>query len=420
MNLLRRAAALLLGLSLLMGQPAEAKGLFRSPVAPPRVLSGLEVLLSDSLACVQGRRVALVTNQTGRDAQGRSTIELLAGHPRLKLVRLFAPEHGLDGSRPAGEQIRDERDPGSGLPVSSLYQGSNQVDPALLAGLDQVLFDIQDIGIRPYTFTSTLAEVMKAARKAKVEVVVLDRPNPTGGQLLGGLTLEPAWSSFIGLYSVPYVHGLTIGELARLYNQAFQIGCRLRVIPMRGWRRSMTQLQTGLPWIPTSPNVPSWDTPLAMGITGALGELGTVSIGIGTASPFWVAGTVEADAEAMAAAFNAAQVPGLRAIPWRWTPSAGSWSGKTCRGIRLLVTDLPSLDPGLAQLALLDCLKAGGVDPLAGAGEAQRRMFCKALGTERILARLADGRPLADLKLELARENRAFRELRRAALLYPD
>lgn len=405
---------------LLTALAAMAKAPLTGTAGPFRVQTGLEVLLADSLTSLQGRRVGLVTNQTGRDGQGVSSIERLAAHPKLKLLRLFAPEHGLDGSRPAGEQIRDEIHAASGLPVSSLYQGSNQVDPALFRGLDLVIFDIQDIGIRPYTFTSTLAEVMKAAGKAKVEVLVLDRPNPLGGERVAGLTLEPAWSSFIGLYPVPYVHGMTVGELARLYNKTFGIGCRLRVIPMKGWKRGMSFAQTGLPWLPSSPNVPSADTPLAMSVTGALGELGTVSIGIGTASPFWVAGTENADGDAMAAAFNQAQVPGLRALPWRWTPSAGSWSGKPCQGIRLLVTSAGTVDPGLGQLALFECLRAGGVDPLAGSSEAQRRMFCKALGTDRILKLLEAGSRLEVLKQDMKREVEAFRKLRRSSLLYAE
>jgi uncharacterized protein YbbC (DUF1343 family) len=286
--------------------------------------------------------------------------------------------------------------------------------------LDQVLFDIQDIGIRPYTFTSTLAEVMKAAAKAKIEVVVLDRPNPLGGQLVSGLTLESAWSSFIGLYSVPYVHGMTVGELARLFNGTFKIGCRLRVIPMKGWKRRMSFPQTGLPWLPTSPNVPTWDTPLGMSVTGAVGELGSVSIGIGTASPFWVAGTDSADAEKMAVSFNAARVPGIKAVPWRWTPGTGSWTGKLCQGIRLLVVDPQKWDPGLAQLALMEALRSGGVDLLAGSSENQRRMFCKALGTDRVLRRLESGQSLTDLKPLMLRDADAFSKLRRPALLYPD
>ena len=387
---------------------------------PARVRPGVEVLLSDSLACVTGKALGLVTNQTGIDSRGRSTASLLQADKSLRLLRLFSPEHGLDGSRPAGERVQDEVDPASGLPVTSLYQGSRAVDPALLLGLDQVLFDIQDIGIRPYTFTSTLAEVMKAARLAGVEVVVLDRPNPLGGELVSGLTLEPEWASFIGLYPVPYLHGMTVGELARLYNGVFGIGCRLRVIPMSGWTRDMTFDRTGLPWVPTSPNVPTWDTPLAMSITGPLGELGCVSIGIGTASPFWEAGAPGVDTEALVERLDAAQLPGLAFMPWRWTPTLGSWSGKPCQGARMLVLDPRTLDPGLCQLAFLEALQEQLDSLTTGASAQQQTMFKRAMGTGDLLAALQAGGGLDVLRMRMKDDQRAFRERRRPFLLYPE
>lgn len=387
---------------------------------PARVRPGVEVLLSDSLTCVTGKALGLVTNQTGIDSRGRSTVSLLQADKRLRLLRLFSPEHGLDGSRPAGERVQDVLDPASGLPVTSLYQGSRAVDPALLQGLDQILFDIQDIGIRPYTFTSTLAEVMKAARLAGVEVVVLDRPNPLGGERVSGLTLEPEWASFIGMYSVPYLHGMTVGELARLCNDAFGIGCRLRVIPMSGWTRDMSFDRTGLPWVPTSPNVPTWDTPLAMSITGPLGELGSVSIGIGTASPFWEAGAPGVDSEALVERLEAAHLPGLAFMPWRWTPTLGSWSGKPCQGTRLLVLDQQAVDPGRCQLALLEALR-GQLDSLTtGANPQQQTMFNRAMGTDDLLAALDSGTGLDGLRKRMEEDQRAFCQLRRPFLLYPE
>jgi uncharacterized protein YbbC (DUF1343 family) len=389
-------------------------------ISSARVRPGIEVLLEDSLACVMGRRLGLVTNQTGIDGEGRSTIRRLHERRDLRLLRLFSPEHGLDGSRPAGETVRDEIHGPTGLPVSSLYQGSRAVEPTLLAGLDVVLFDIQDIGLRPYTYTSTLAEVMKGARRADVEVIVLDRPNPLGGWRVAGLTLDPAFASFIGPYPVPYLPGMTVGELARLFNEAFGIGCRLKVIPMSGWSRAMTFVDTGLPWVPTSPNVPTWDTPLAMSITGPLGELGAVSIGIGTASPFWVAGSDQLDGNHLAERFNDAQLPGLRAQPWTWTPSSGSWNGRTCRGIRLLVTDWSVVDPGGAQLALLEILSQE-LDSLASRGSVnQRRMFDKAMGTDQVRLALEGGGGMELLRRKLGLDDKAWRDLRRPYLLYPD
>lgn len=385
-----------------------------------KVKSGLEVLLEDSLAVVKGRRLGLVTNQTAVDAQGRGIVALLQARHGLHLMRLFSPEHGLDGSRPAGELIRDQVDPASGLPVSSLYQGSRTVDPALLNGLDALLFDIQDIGIRPYTFASTLAEVLKAAKAADVEVILLDRPNPLGGGMVGGLTLDPAFSSFIGPYPIPYVHGLTLGELGQLFNTRFGIGCRLRVLPMKGWKRTMLFPDTGLPWIPTSPNVPTWDTPLAMAITGPVGELGSCSIGIGTASPFWMVGTDSTQAQGLADAFNGEALAGLRAMPWHWRPVSGSWKDRACHGLRLLVTDMGAVDPGASQLALLELLNTA-VDSFAWrASEGQQRMFDKAMGTDGPRKSLQAGAPMSALRKRMALDRQAWLETRRAVLLYPE
>ncbi len=385
-----------------------------------RVKPGLEVLLEDSLSLVKGRRLGLVTNQTAVDSKGQGIVHLLQAHPQVELVRLFSPEHGLDGSRPAGELVRDQLDAASGLPVSSLYQGSRTVDPTLLKDLDALLFDIQDIGIRPYTFASTLAEVMKAVRTAGVELILLDRPNPLGGGMVGGLTLDPAFASFIGPYPIPYVHGLTMGELGLLFNTRFGIGCKLRVLPMKGWKRSMLFPETGLPWVPTSPNVPTWDTPLAMAITGPVGELGTCSIGIGTASPFWVAGTDSTQAEDLARLFNGESLAGVRAMPWHWTPVSGSWKEKSCHGLRLLFTELKAVDPGKAQLAMLDVLNAA-VDSFAWKGsEGQRRMFDKAMGSDKVRTLLQKGRTLDELTQTLVTDRQQWLEARRAILLYPE
>jgi len=405
-------SAVAAGLVLLLLAAAFAA---QRPVRP-----GLEVLLADSLRLVEDRQLGLVTNQTGIDREGRSTIERLAGEPRATLVRLFAPEHGIDGSRAAGESVEDAVHPGSGLFVSSLYHGRRQVDPALFAGLDLVLFDIQDIGVRPYTFVSTLAEVMKAARQAGVGVVVLDRPNPIGGQRVAGFTLDEDWASFIGPYPVPYVHGMTVGELARLFNGEFGIGCELTVVPLDGWRRAMDFGATGLPWVPTSPNVPTWATARALAVSGALGELGTLSEGVGTASPFWVVGRPGLDADRLATRLREARLPGAAWLPWRWRPDRGAFAGRTCAGVRLLVLDGAAFDPGHAQLALAGALREQLGTSLYDAHPDRIQMFDKALGGDRLRLVLQGGGDLDALRDAMDRETRAFRDLRRPYLLYPE
>lgn len=384
------------------------------------VRTGLEVLLEDSLQAVAGHRLGLVTNQTGIDRQGRSAIERLAGEPRANLVRLFAPEHGIDGSRPAGEVIHNEVHPGTGLLVSSLYRGKRRIEPAMFEGIDLVLFDIQDIGVRPYTFVSTLAEVMKAGREAGVGVLVLDRPNPLGGERVSGFTLDPDFASFIGPYPLPYVHGMTVGELARLFNEEFGIGCDLSVMPLAGWKRSMDFGATGLPWVPTSPNVPTWETARALAVSGALGELGTLSEGVGTTSPFWIVGRPALDGEALARDLRTRALDGTAWLPWRWQPDRGPFAGQACTGVRLLVVDAARFDPGRAQLALSFALRKAMGPVLFDAHADRIQMFDKAMGGDRLRMALQGGGDTTALESLMDQETRAFRRLRTRYLLYPE
>jgi len=369
---------------------------------------------------VEGNRLGLVTNQTGIDTDGVSSISLLFNEPRLKLLQLFAPEHGIDGSRGAGEIIQGEEHPGTGLFVSSLYHGKRRVDPSLLTGLDQVLFDIQDVGVRPYTFVSTLAELMRAACEADVEVVVLDRPNPLGGELVDGLTLDPAFSSFIGPYPVPYVHGMTVAELAMLFNDEFGIDCRLKVIPMDGWERGMDFGETGLPWVPTSPNVPTWETARALAMTGALGELGTLSEGVGGPGPFFVLGTPDLSGEELSRALEAQECKGVRFLPWSWRTCHGVFAKKICHGVRLLVLDSEALEPGRVQLALTAVLTRMMGDSLFDTPAGKMAMFDKAMGTDLPRLILQSGGSLDELLEIMKGDVQEFREVRRPYLIYPE
>ncbi len=394
--------------------------LFISQTVFARVRPGIEVLLRDSLAVVNGKRVGLVTNQTGIDHLGNSSIDLLYGKPEVSLVRLFAPEHGIDGTGLAGERIENAVHESTGLVVTSLYHGARLIDPALLSGLDQILFDIQDIGIRPYTYVSTLAEVMKAARSANIEVIVLDRPNPLGGQLVSGLMLEPEWASFIGPYPVPYVHGMTVGELALLFNSEFGIDCRLRVIPVAGWSRNMSFPETGLPWVPTSPNVPTWDTAYGMAVTGALGELGTVAEAVGTASPFFMVGHPKLNARDLANRLNGLGADGVRFIPWTFRPTSGRWVDQRCHGVRILVLDPECFDPGKMQLELCRVLADNsqlGAD-LFTCPSQRTTMFDRAMGSDRPRLALQGGAGVASLLKTMKQDCITFRDTRSRFLLY--
>jgi uncharacterized protein YbbC (DUF1343 family) len=288
---------------------------------------------------LRGKRLGLVTNQTGLLSSGESLIDALTRNPAIRLHALFSPEHGLRGTHGAGLTVRDGKDAATGLPIYSLYGKTRQPTPAMLAGIDVLIFDIQDVGARTYTFISTLALVMQAAAALGKSVWVLDRPNPIGGRIVEGPVLEPAFSSFIGLYPLPMRHGMTIGEIARLYRARFGIACDLRVIPMRNYARSMLWSDTGLRWIPTSPHMPHLSTALVYLSTGPLGAAG-INNGVASSTPFELALAPELDGNALAATLNARSLEGIHFTPASWTPQSGYWRGKELTGVRLNVTEV--------------------------------------------------------------------------------
>jgi len=249
---------------------------------------GIDVLEQNNYALLRGKRVGLVTNQTSVDSRGNKTRVLL--HQHCNLVALYTPEHGLSGTEKAGRYVKSRKDPLTGLPAYSLYGPTRKPTPAMLRGIDVLVFDIQDIGCRSYTYISTMGKCMEAADENNIDFVVLDRPNPLGGVRIEGPSVEPSWISFVGQFPVPYVHGLTVGELAKMANDRGWIRghCNLTVVPMRGWSRSMTWTDTGLHWIPTSPNIPYATTPVYYVVTGMIGELNGAETGVGGRAPFEV------------------------------------------------------------------------------------------------------------------------------------
>jgi uncharacterized protein YbbC (DUF1343 family) len=249
---------------------------------------GIDVLEQNNYALLRGKRVGLVTNQTSVDSRGNKTRVLL--HQHCNLVALYTPEHGLSGTEKAGRYVKSRKDPLTGLAAYSLYGPTRKSTPAMLRGIDVLVFDIQDIGCRSYTYISTMGKCMEAAAENNVSFVVLDHPNPLGGVRIEGPSVEPSWISFVGQFPVPYVHGLTVGELAKMANDRGWIRghCNLTVVPMRGWSRSMTWTDTGLHWIPTSPNIPYATTPVYYVVTGMIGELNGAETGVGGRAPFEV------------------------------------------------------------------------------------------------------------------------------------
>src|SRR5438477_2077748 len=246
---------------------------------------GIDVLANHDYSLLAGKRVGLITNQTGVNAEGTKTRVLLKRH--CNLVALYTPEHGLDGTEKAGRYVRSRRDPVTGLIAHSLYGPTRKPTPEMLRGIDVLVFDLQDIGCRSYTYISTMGRCMEAAGENKIPFVVLDRPNPVGGLRVEGPSVEPRWISFVSQFPIPYVHGMTVGELARMVNGRHWMAaqCDLTVVQMHGWERGMMWSDTGLRWIPSSPNIPRSDSPLYYIATGLVGELSGPEAGIGGSRP---------------------------------------------------------------------------------------------------------------------------------------
>jgi uncharacterized protein YbbC (DUF1343 family)/CubicO group peptidase (beta-lactamase class C family) len=328
------AAEIIAGMARLNSNSARAAAV--EAAADAQVLTGVDVLERDGFKQLAGLRIGLVTNQTGRDRAGRSTIDILFKAPGVKLVALFSPEHGIRGL--ADEKVSDTKDEQTGLPIFSLYGESRRPKPEQLKDLDALVYDIQDVGARFYTYIATLGYVMEEAGKAKLPIFVLDRPNPINGNDVEGPIADADKLSFTAYHTLPVRHGMTIGELAQLYNQERHLNADLRVIKMEGWRRAMWFDSTGLVWINPSPNMRSLtEAALYPGI--GLLETTNLSVGRGTDTPFEVVGAPWLDGQKLANHLNAKRIPGVRFIPVRFTPRSSVFKNEECGGINLLITN---------------------------------------------------------------------------------
>lgn len=308
------------------------------------------------------------------------------------------------------------------IPVFSLHGDTRRPTPNMLAGIDVIVYDIQDVGVRCYTYATTLFYVMEAAAKRGIEVVVLDRPNPLGG-IVDGLMLKKQWRSYVGYINVPFCHGMTIGELARFFNAEYKIRCNLEVIPMKGWRRDMPFKQTELPWVPTSPHIPEPDTPIYYATTGLIGELSVVSIGIGYTLPFKVVGAPWINGKVLASKLSALKLPGVHFTPFHFRPFYGLFKGKDCQGILIKVTNPRLFRPVTTQFAILGLLKSlypGQINPAIRQMKIlKKNAFNKSVGTEEVLAILENEKYVVWKLMGLdvnAREG--FKKLRAKYLIY--
>ncbi|MBV8197987.1 MAG: DUF1343 domain-containing protein [Candidatus Eremiobacteraeota bacterium] len=303
---------------------------------PAQIELGDEVFLRRTWRELQGRSVGVIANQSAVTSRLESIVDAILRHGGIRIKAIYAPEHGFRGDRNAGASVASYVDPQTHLPVYSLYGASRHPSAEMLEGVDVLLFDIQDVGSRAYTYISTMAYAMQSARELGREFWVLDRPNPTGGAVVEGPVLEPAYESFIGLYPIAMRHGMTIAELALLFNDHFGIRAKLRVVRMNGWRRSMIWPDTGLQWVQTSPNIPQWESTIAYPGTGLLDGLG-INNGSGFTKPFLLAGAPGVDGNKLAARLNALDLPGVWFRPAAWTPLTASSEGRELTGVELMI-----------------------------------------------------------------------------------
>lgn len=357
-------------------------------------------------------RLGLVTNQTGVLSTGEPLVHAILRNPDLQLRALFSPEHGMHGNHTAGSRVQSSVDALSGLPVRSLYGKTRRPTAAMLDDIDVLLFDIQDVGARTYTYISTLAMIMQAAQQFGKAVCVLDRPNPIGGTLVEGPVLEPAFASFVGLYPLPMRHGMTVGEIAQLYREQFGLHCRLEVISMNGYTRKMLWPQTRLPWIPTSPNIPHFRTALAYLATGPLGAA-NINNGVGSPRPFELALGPGLNGELLAQTLAARDLPGVRFEPASWTPQSGFWTGTRLEGIALDVIHPAEFLAVHTALEILAAVHKIAPDHLRyGSG------FDRDWGTASVRRGISAGDRVTELQHAWAPRLAAFRTQRKNALLY--
>lgn len=326
-----------------------------------KVELGIDVLLapgSPYLELVAGKRVGLITNPSGVDGNLVPTVDRLAGDSRLSLIRLFGPEHGIRGEVPAGETIADGRDPRTGVAVVSLYGKEKRPSKTALAGVEVILFDIQDIGSRTYTYISTLGEALHACAATRIPLVVLDRPNPLGGLNFEGTLVEDRFRSFIGWGPVPVTHGMTLGEVGRYFNDQLGIGCDLHVVPMRGWRRSMSWDDTGLIWSITSPHVPSVTQAYLYTTTGMVAStVKDINEGVGSTMPFEIIGATFLDAARLEESLQALQLPGVLFQAIHYKPFYGKYRDAPMQGVRLRITHPSAYRPLRSAVAILSTLR---------------------------------------------------------------
>ena len=373
--------------TLLAVSPVKLSAFQEKPVV---VRTGIELLSDSKFEILKNKKIGLITNPTGVDHNLRSTIDIIYKASGLKLVALFSPEHGIRGDFGAGDQVTSSTDMITGLPVYSLYGKTRKATPEMLKGIDVLVYDIQDIGSRSYTFISTLGLAMEAAAENNIEFVVLDRPNPLGGVRMEGPVTLPEFTSFVSQFQKPYIHGLTVGELATFLNEEGmlknRVKCKLTVIKMKGWKRDMLFSETGLTWVPSSPHIPEGESVLFYPATGILGELYVMSIGVGYTIPFQLVAAPWLNADSLSDNLNKLILPGIIFRPVHYKPYYSVSQGEEVHGVQIHLTDPKQAPLSLIQFYILQ--EAHKLRPDKNVFElcekSRLNMFDKVCGTDNV------------------------------------
>lgn len=377
---------------------------FVAVVANAQVKPGIEVLRDENFTRLQGKRVGLITNPTGVDTHLTSTIDILANAPGVKLTALFAPEHGVRGDVHAGDKVDNLTDPATGVTVHSIYGKTTRPTPEMLKDVDVLVYDIQDNGCRSFTFISTMGKAMEACAELGKEFMVLDRPNPVGGDKIEGNIVEDSCFSFVSQFAIPYLYGLTPGELARYLNEEGLLPggkkVKLDVVPMEGYTRNMSYGETGMPWVLPSPHIPNPETALYYPASGILGELYAMSIGVGYTLPFKLFCADWINAEELAANLNARKIPGLMFRPIHIKPFYSTGKGENLQGVELYITDKAAAPVSLAQFYVMEALAELYPDhKLFEIADSKRfSMFDKVVGSKEIRRRFTERYKVADIE----------------------
>ena len=390
-----------------------------------QVYTGIDMLERYGFEELRGKRVGLVTNPSGVDRFLRSTIDILFEAPEVNLVALYGPEHGVRGDAYAGDHVASGKDPKTGLPVYSLYGSTRKPTPEMLKGVDVMVYDIQDVGTRSYTFISTLGLVMRACAEKDIEVIVLDRPNPLGGLKVEGSYVEPGFFSFVSEFRIPYIYGLTVGELACLINEEglncgvdgkeAPLKCRLTVIPMRGWERSMLYKDTGLPWILPSPNIPSEASAIGYPSAGIAGEFGYLHIGVGYTIPFQTFAAPWIDADKLKEKLDSYNIPGTAFRTIHYKPLTAK---DMQHGVQFFYTDYEAATISLTQFYVMQAVQElyPARNPYKTLGKT--RMLDIVCGTDYVRREFGKRLKVEDIESWWMKDAEAFKELSKNYYLY--